>query len=379
MEHIGGSANNRTHTRRILSRLTSEKVTTSVGTNIFGLRLFTLIRTIPGKHTTAKGSDPGFESHAQGHLVDGGSHSPAIAVGKDRDTSIASSEATPKLMEANPAADDLKVEPDATAQVKSEVGVLSATLKSKNQTEKLKDNFDGYNKYGDSSGNRDQTSPLASPDNVTIIGTDPRIESHDHDNVVSVSYSPTVKVGRGKDTIKDIPTVTSELNEAKPAADISRIESETSDQTKPAVNVPSEELKVKSQPEMDGRPQLPRMETGEKSNTGSINSVEASEGDGQCQLNHSVDLSLEERSQPDKERAHSPAMVKGREGSDRPATAPMTELKEVNLPDDDPIFELQINNQPCPEVLLYPGLGAIRMSNEYSNHPNESILHILES
>jgi len=38
VEHIGGSANDRTRTRRILSRLTSEKVTTSVGTNIFGSR-----------------------------------------------------------------------------------------------------------------------------------------------------------------------------------------------------------------------------------------------------------------------------------------------------------------------------------------------------
>ena len=273
MEHIGGSANDRTRTRRILSRLTSEKVTTSVGTNIFGSRLFTLTRTIPGKHTTAKGNDLGFESHAQGHLVDGGSHSPTIAVGKDRDMSIASSEATPKLMEANPAADDLKVEPDTTAQAKSEVGALSATLKAKNQPEKLQDNFDDYNKYDD---NRDQTSPLASPGNVTIIGTDPRIKSHDHENVVSVSYSPAVKVERDKDAIKDIPTATSKLNAAKPAADISRIESETSDQTKPAVNAPSEELKIKNQPEMVGRPQLPRIEMGKKSKY------------GQYQLNRSV-------------------------------------------------------------------------------------------
>jgi hypothetical protein len=270
----------------------------------------------------------------------------------------------------------LKVEPDVTAQVKPEVGVLSATLKVKNQSENHNGNLDDYNVYGDSSGNRDQTSPLASPGNDTITGTGLRIESHDHDNVVSTSYSPSVKVGRGKDTTKNIPTVTSKRNETTPTVDSSRIESETSDQTKPAVNAPSEKLTVKSQPEMDGRRQLPHMETGEKSNTGSINSVVASEGDGQCQLIHSVDLSLEERSQPDKERAHSPAMVMGRERSDSPASgwAPMTELKGVNLADDDPKFELQVNNQPCPEVLLYTDLGGIRMSSACSNHPNVTVL-----
>ena len=50
VEHIGGNANDRTRTRRILSHLTSERVTASVGTDIFGSRLFALIRAIPGKH-----------------------------------------------------------------------------------------------------------------------------------------------------------------------------------------------------------------------------------------------------------------------------------------------------------------------------------------
>ncbi len=167
MEHIGGNANDRTRTRRILSHLTSERVTASVGTDIFGSRLFALIRAIPGKHTTVKVSDPGFESHAQGHLVDGVSHSPVIEVGEERDTSIASSEATSNLR-TKPAADNLKVESDTTVQIKSEVGALSVELKAKSQSENPNRNFDGYNKYGDSFGNRDQTSPRASPDQLCL-------------------------------------------------------------------------------------------------------------------------------------------------------------------------------------------------------------------
>ncbi len=364
VEHIGGNSNDCTRTRRILSRLTSERVTASVGTDIFGSRLFALIRATPGKHTTVKVSDPGFESHAQGHLVDGVSHSPVIEVGEERDTSITSSEATSKLREAKPAADNLKVESDTTVQIKSEVGALSVDLKVKSQPENLNGNFDGYNKYGDSFGNRDQTSPLSSPGNDTIIGTDLKIESHDHDIIVSVSYSPAVKVGRERDTIKVIPTATSKLSEVKPATDSSRIASETSDQVKSTVN------------ETGGRPQLPRMETGEESNTDSINSVAASEGDGQCQLSHSVDLSLEERNQPDKEGAHSPVIEIGREGSDSPATAPMTELNEVNLADDDPSIGLNVNNQPCLGVFLYSSLEGGRMSNECSNHSNETVLRV---
>jgi hypothetical protein len=91
VEHIGDNTNDHTRTRRILSRLTCERVTVSVGTDIFGSRLFPLIRTIPGKHTTVKVSHPGFESHPQGHLVDGVSHSPTIEVGEERDTIIDSS------------------------------------------------------------------------------------------------------------------------------------------------------------------------------------------------------------------------------------------------------------------------------------------------
>jgi hypothetical protein len=71
--------------------------------------------------------------------------------------------------------------------------------------------------------------------------------------------------------------VSTNLGEVKPASNILRVESETTDQGKSTVNALSDELKVNSQPEMGGRFQLPRRETGEERNTGSINSVEVSE------------------------------------------------------------------------------------------------------
>ena len=150
------------------------------------------------------------------------SYYPVIEVGEERDTSTASSEATSNLR-AKPAADNLKVESDTTVQIKSEVGALSVELKAKSQPENPHGNFDSCNKYGESFGNRDQTSPRASPVHDTIMGTDLKIESHDHDIIVNVSYSPAVKVGRERDTIKVIPTATSKLSEVKPATDSSRI------------------------------------------------------------------------------------------------------------------------------------------------------------
>ena len=73
VESIGGKANDHTRTRRILTRLISEKITASVGRDSFGFRLFELIRTNSGKTATFRTSgDMGSGSHAHEHPVDSG-------------------------------------------------------------------------------------------------------------------------------------------------------------------------------------------------------------------------------------------------------------------------------------------------------------------
>ena len=152
VQQIGGSANARTRTRRILSRLTSERVTACVGADIFGWRLFVLPWANPVKGTITKASDPGFESQTQGHLVDDRPHSPVIEVGKERATSIASPEAISKRREVHAVANNFRIASEIIAKIKSATDVSSAKPTINNQSEILSGDLEGDNSYGDNFG-----------------------------------------------------------------------------------------------------------------------------------------------------------------------------------------------------------------------------------